>query len=352
VVFGAADDGGGVFTAAVEVDGAERDRWVVDDNGGACLQPFVKRVPCKLSVSASHPFDTTQLPDGPHTVKLVVYDATEANNATFGPTDVVVDNTSVPPSGGGGGGGDSSSTDTPSTEPVVADSAPPPAALGPPASAPSTTLGPSLVARIVPADELGDGLVTTGFGKPVRISGVLVDDLRRPIPNAKLSVFATPDEPGARQGLIGTATTTATGAFSYTADPGPSRTITVAYQPAGEDAAPAATLGAHVVVRAALRLRASRSHLRNGRALTLTARVLGDKRYRGRARVAFQVLIGRTWRTFARAPADRSGLAKASHRFTQTFTRVRYRFRALTLAARGFPYAAGRSPTVAVLVRP
>lgn len=346
----ATDDGGGVFTAAVVVDGVERDRWVVDENGGACLQPFGKRVPCKLNVAASHPFDTTQLTNGAHAVSLVVYDATEVNNATFGPVDVVVDNTAPPP-GGGGGGGSPPPTGAAGGPAAVESPAPAPQP-GPQPAAPATPLGPSLVARIVPAANLGDGLISTRLGKPVRISGVLVDELRRPIPNARLAVFATPDEPGARPVLVGTATTTASGAFSYVADAGSSRTITVTYRPLGEGSQPAATLGAHVVVRAAVRLRASRARLRNGRTLTLTAHVLGHKRYRGRAKVAFQVLIGRTWRTFARAAADRHGVATATHRFRVTFTTVRYRFRALTLAARGFPYAAGRSGTVVVLVRP
>jgi hypothetical protein len=293
------------------------------------------------------------LTNGTHSVELVVYDATEVNSATYGPVDVIVDNTAPPPSGGGGGGGDGGGSSSPAQDISTAQTAQAPssASVDSPPVVSSAPLATSVAARIVPAATLEDGLVTAGFGKPVRISGVLVDELRRPIANAKLSVFATPDAPGAKRVVIGTATTTSSGAFSFTAGPGPSRTITVDYRPAGA-AAPVATLGAHVVVRAAVRLRASKASLRNGRKLGLTARVLGDKRYRGRAKVAFQVLIGKTWRTFATGAANRRGIARAGHRFTQTFTTVRYRFRALTLAARGFPYAAGHSRPVAVVVHP
>ena len=107
-----------------------------------------------------------------------------------------------------------------------------------------------------------------------------------------------------------------------------------------------------MVVRAAVRLRASHARLRNGRTLTLTARVLGDKRYRGRAEGR---VPGAHRADVADVRADAGeprGIARADHRFTKTFTTVRYRFRALTLAARGFPYTAGHSRTVAVVVRP
>ena len=350
VAFTATDKGGGVFTAALVVDDVERDRWVVDENAGACLQPFVKRVPCKLTATSTHAFDTTGLSDGAHEVELFVYDATEVNKATFGPVDVVVDNTSPPPGGGGGagsGGGGGAAQEPPADAGDAVD-APQAAASG---AGPGPLALPA-AARIVPSADLGDGLIATGFGKPVRISGVLLDDLRRPIAHATLQVFAATDEPGSRPEPIGTATTTESGTFSYTVGPGPSRTITVDYRPLGATSKPIASLAAHVVVRAALKLGTSHHRLRNGHTLTLTAHVKGAGRHKRNAKVAFQVLIGRTWRTFARSDADAHGTARARHRFRVTFTTVRYRFRALTLAARGFPYTAGHSKVVTVLVRP
>lgn len=305
VAFSAEDLGGGVYKAALVVDGLERTRQVVDDNGGACREPFVKAVPCKPSAAGRLVFDTSQVTDGRHTFSLVVYDATGTNSATFGPVSVTVANR----------GGGSSASGTPA-------------------------------ARLV------------GIRRPVRrqpyprralVAGRLVDASGSAIAGAGLAVFSAVEVPGAAERQIGSATTDAKGRFGFVVPRGPSRRISVRYRPAGASTDAAAST-VRVVVAAPVALVPSARRLRNGQRLTLTARLGGRRVPAGSADVAFQVLIGTRWRTFATRSLDAHGRARVHHRFRVTYQRLTYRFRAVTLRRRNFPFADSASRPVGVRV--
>ena len=62
---------------------------VVDDNGGRCAKPFTERraVPGRR-VRDRWPVTRATLPDGVHSMRLVVTDATETNAASYGPIQV------------------------------------------------------------------------------------------------------------------------------------------------------------------------------------------------------------------------------------------------------------------------
>ena len=51
--FSASDQGGGVYQAILEVDGAPVASAIIDDNGGHCVPPFTGAVPCKPSASGT-----------------------------------------------------------------------------------------------------------------------------------------------------------------------------------------------------------------------------------------------------------------------------------------------------------
>ena len=85
-------------------------------------------------------------------------------------------------------------------------------------------------------------------------------------------------------------------------------------------------------------LSASRARLRNGQVLWLRAR-----NGRPGAAAAFQVRVGRRWRTFAVRRLDATGSARVRHRFRLTFRRLRYAFRVVVAGMR-------RSAPVRVLV--
>ncbi len=345
VDFKASDLGGGVYEAAILVDGVEKLRQVVADNGGDCAKPFVKRAPCPGDVAGSLAFDTTQLSDGPHKVILEVYDATEVNRTAYGAVDVVVQNSPspAPPASGGGGAtspppsGEGSASSSGSSSPSPS---PAPAAAAAPVEPP--TVGASSLGTIIPGSHRG---TTTSYGRSTVLRGRLVDASGRSIAGAALTVFAALRTPGAVPRAIATVTTGADGSFAYHVPPGPSRDITIS-RPG------ASPWTARVDVRAPVRLRRSHRRLHNGSTLTLTARVRGGAVERRSADIAFQVRIGHRWKTFARVPLDRRGSARARHTFRVTFQTIRYRFRAVTLRRASFPYANGHSKSVSVLVRP
>jgi hypothetical protein len=97
ISYGATDRGGGVYRAVLKLDGVTRTDKVIDSNGGNCAgtSSFTQPVPCKLSVSDTIALDTNALSEGNHSVQLYVLDATNTNQATYGPFTINVDN--VPP---------------------------------------------------------------------------------------------------------------------------------------------------------------------------------------------------------------------------------------------------------------
>ncbi len=91
--FEATDRGSGVYRQILRIDGHPVQSAVPDTNGGLCAQPFVDPVPCKLDMTGSVSYDTTQLADGPHQVQVAVHDATDVNETASAPQTVMVDNT-------------------------------------------------------------------------------------------------------------------------------------------------------------------------------------------------------------------------------------------------------------------
>lgn len=89
VSFTATDAGSGLYSLMFELDGQVAARPVLDTNDGRCVDlggtsdtthAFGYAVPCKLSLSPSVNFDTTQLTAGAHHLRLIVDDA--AGNTT------------------------------------------------------------------------------------------------------------------------------------------------------------------------------------------------------------------------------------------------------------------------------
>ena len=79
--FPAADDGGGVYQAVLEVDGATVLASAIDDWAGRCVDTtpgdrvFRYPQPCLTSVDALVPVDANALPVGDHDVTLRISDA-------------------------------------------------------------------------------------------------------------------------------------------------------------------------------------------------------------------------------------------------------------------------------------
>lgn len=90
VGFQAHEEGPGLYSAWLIVDGHSQPATLLDSNDGLCrdlgptaatVRSFISPTPCASSASASLTLHTASLPDGPHAVELMVDDA--AGNATL-----------------------------------------------------------------------------------------------------------------------------------------------------------------------------------------------------------------------------------------------------------------------------
>ena len=132
---------------------------------------------------------------------------------------------------------------------------------------------------------------------------------------------------------------------------GPSRTVVVGYRSHVGDPDPTAARELRLRVAAGVRLHARPGRVSNGHAVTFVGSLAGRPLPRGGKVIEMQVLIGRRWRTFATVRAHgRRAAFTYRYRFTRTYARVTYRFRALARAEAAYPYATGWSRTVRVRV--
>jgi hypothetical protein len=311
------DVGGGVYKAALIVDGVEETPNVLDDNGGACAKPFVHAVPCKTRVLGELSLDTTRLSDGEHTIGVAIYDATEVNRAEWGPAVVEVDNT--PDS---------------ATEPIAGSAIPV-----------SSSEAPSnAVAFSVRGKAFTSGAIRMKHGKEMVVRGQLLGVDAVPLADEPLSIYVARNWPGAAYRQTGVIRTDDAGRFKITLPSGPSRRIRIGSTSLGE-------VGRFVVrVPAPILLQPNSKRFRNKDELILTARLAGGPVRAGSADVAFQVRIGEKWHTFTTEAIRHDGRAVARHRFRVTFRRMIYRFRAVVVRRRGFPYESAASSAVSVRV--
>ena len=93
VSIGATDQGGGVYQAEIEIDGKVLDTQVLDNSTDTCHQPFTAVVPCPLSASGTINFNTDQpqIPDGTHSLRILVTDPA-GNTTAWGPVTITTVN--------------------------------------------------------------------------------------------------------------------------------------------------------------------------------------------------------------------------------------------------------------------
>jgi len=188
------------------------------------------------------------------------------------------------------------------------------------------------------------------FGRRAVVEGTVVDPEGETIPWARVEVLAKAHLFGAGFGPEGTVVTDDDGRFRYQAPVGMSRTLRFGYRAALSDVDFADSADVTLAVAAGLRLRTSRSSLRNGGVLRFSGWLLGPPEG-SRKVIELQVRRGRAWQPFATVRL-RDGRFGHSYRFTRTVVRTAYAFRARVRSEAGFPYATGHSQPVAVLVGP
>ena len=287
--FGFADVGGGVESAALRVDGS------LQPATRLCERPFVARTPCPTRGDVSLNLDTGQLAAGPHSVEAVITDAA-GNAKVLGPVPVLVRPAIV----------------IETSTPMQAGPVPPPAA-------PLGHLSLSSARRTLRAS----------YDTPPVIKGTV-----KAADGSALAGVTVTTSDGTR------AKTDAKGRFSVKLGKGVSREVRISYGDSVQTV--------KVIVAAPVRLKTDKKSTRNGRSITFTGSVPGAGN--ARTRVELQALASGKWIPFKTAEL-RNGKFKASYRFLRTFATQRYSFRAVIRADEDFPYAAGKSAVVRVVVR-
>lgn len=302
------DRGGGVYEAMLELDGRIVASRVLDANGGRCQEPFTSAQPCSISAAGSLSLDTTAVPDGPHTLRVLVSDATRSNVTAWGPVQISTANSSCNPS-------------------------------------------PRIDSMRISAGFSGSsGLrsaVTRSYGGRLKVSGRLVSPLGVPSVGARVCLLSREERPGAPLRHVAVVVTDGAGRFSAQVPRGPSRRLMAVHRVPGG----AAVATMRVRVRAVVSLRASRSRLRNGGTVVLRGRLRhGPLPDRG-VLVELQAKRGRKWQTFGTTRTRTGGRYELRYRFTRTTGVQRYAMRALVPDQSAYPYARATSRPIALLVR-
>ncbi|HST40530.1 MAG TPA: hypothetical protein VLK58_13535 [Conexibacter sp.] len=304
----ASDRGGGVFEAALELDGRVVASRVLDGNGGRCQEPFTAAQPCSTSAAGELTLDTTAVPDGPHSLRVLVSDATRTNVTAWGPVQISTANSSCNPS------------------PRVD----------------SMRLSAGFPAKPTPRT-----VVTRAYGGRLQVSGRLVSPLGVPSVGARVCLLGREDRPDAPLREFAVVVTDANGGFSAPVPAGPSRQLLAVHRVPGG----AAVASMRVRVRAAVSLRPSRRRLRNGGTVVLRGRLRhGPLPDRG-VLVELQAKRGRKWQTFGTTRTRTGGRYELRYRFTRTTGVQRYAMRALVPDQSAYPYVRGVSRPIALRVR-
>ena len=294
VSFSATDTGSGVQQATIEVDGVN----VVTQPLG-CAPPYVAVTPCKLSVSPTVALDTTTLADGPHTVRVLVTDATQTNVAAFGPFTITTAN-------------------------------------APTSCAPAES--PNLSVRF------DRKRASIAYGGRLNVRGTAP-------PGTQVRVFSQVARPGAPVKLARTPVIAdAQGRFAYRVPAGPSRTLRFAYR-AASDPVFQCSKALSVKVRAPITLRAVPRSVRVGGRVRFSGKLRGGYVPRGGALVDLQGYERGSWHTIRLVRTNRKGQFSHRRRFSPRAAGTAYPIRVRVRRNDAYPYVLGTSKTVRVRVR-
>jgi hypothetical protein len=307
--YSASDAGGGLYRASIAVDGHVSSAQPVANAGRTCAPRTTAAVPCPQFASGSYSVDTARLPDGDHTVQLVLADV--AGNQTFSrPVRVRIRNHAVPNGFG---------------------------------ASPSAVITAGFDGRATAARR-------TRYAAAPTITGLLRRHDGFPIAAAVVAVLSRSSHPGAHLREVARVRTDTRGRFSYRVRRGPSRLFRLTYRAYDLDTADAAHADLHLGVRAGVTLDIRPRRVRNGHRIVFRGALKGGPGRPGTL-VTMQELDPRPL-TFQTLRVHRDGRFRGSYRFRYTYHPTRFRFRALVQRQAGYPYLTGSSRAVAVVVRP
>jgi hypothetical protein len=328
----AADVGGGLFRAIVELDGADALQLPLGDPTGTCrdlspdpgLNGFAGAQPCPLRIdNGSLDIDTARLPQGRHVVRVLLEDAAGNRTTVFGPVA-----RSIAANGAVGPGSD-------------------PALRG-------AANGDGASDRVRLTAHWGRRgsrtLLVSRFGRTHVVRGRLRTEDGAPVANATIDVVSKTTAVNARElGKRNGPLTRSDGSWFVVLPRGvSSREVTFRYRSHVNDTIASATTSVRLRVRAGLRLAIHPRRARRGQAIHFSGRLLGGPLPRGGKQVVLMARASRgVWVRFNVVRTDRRGHFRAVYRFQQSGAAL-YRFRALSLSEAAYPYLAGGSNIVRV----
>jgi hypothetical protein len=327
----AADPGGpGVYVVVVQIDGKTMYSGTPNSNGGKCVAVgssgaalmFDYNQPCPASESVDLPISTTSLPNGQHTLKVIVQDAA-GNTAT------VYDG--------------SISTRQPASNSLGALPGPGSSGSSVVAAAVANGTSASRTARIT----LGvKHRITRSYrDRALHVSGRLLDGEGQPIAGATLNILQQVDGQ-ASESVIGHARTRGNGTFLADVAGGPTRTVQIAYRAYSTDASYAAVGTVAEAVDAGVKLSVDPRLTGSEGTITLHGRVLGPVPAQG---VVVELLVhyrGR-WEPFRTPRTDSRGRFEVVYQFEGGVGR--FPFRAMVFGGQGgFPFTHGESKVISV----
>jgi hypothetical protein len=328
--FNAADVGGGLYRAVLEVDGSEAATWPLsmstncaDIGPDPTVREFAAPQPCALHIDGTLDVDTRQLPQGEHSVRILVEDVAGNRSAIFGPTTRLID---------------AERAIGPGSDPTLRG-----AANGDRAS--------DLAHLSAHWGRRGSRtLLVSSFGRTHVVRGRLRTADGAPIANAAIDVVSKTTAVNARE--LGKRVGPRTGGDGswYLVLPRrvSSRDVTFRYRSHGNDTIASATASVRLRVRAGLRLAIHPRRASQGQTIRFSGRLLGGPLPRGGKQVVLMARASRgAWVRFNVVRTDRRGRFRTTYRFQQPGAAL-YRFRALSLSEAAYPYLAGGSNIVGV----
>jgi hypothetical protein len=300
VDFQANDEGSGVRSVGLEVDGQVVATEGFTSPSAKCTLPYTGARPCLATVAGSLALDTTKLYDGSHRVRLIARDATETNLGATTPWALASANRTKANLCHGGLGASAQVRQTPRVLRFGNGGA-------------ISLSWPAMPWR--PAEGVvfeGDGVLSATRPMVQRTASRLVAEL----------------------------------------PPGHSRTVVVGVRPAGTQSPYVCSKPIPVKVHAGLSLRAWPRDLANGERLSLHGRLAGGAIARSRSVVieARAEHGRRHWSTVSVVKTAVRGRFSYAYRFTRTSQPTAFIFRARIGRERGFPFEPAASPARRVVV--
>ena len=337
--FEAKDSGAGVYQAVFSVDERVVGSTVLDGDNGRCvnvgqttdgLPAFLYLQPCKTSLSADVPFDTTALVNGTHHLVVTVTDAA-GNQVVALDRKITVDNP-LPPSSGG--------TTTGNPSPSSQQQGP---------NGTNASAGARLSVRWSSTSKAS---LKGRYGRAQTVLGRLTAPGGAPIAGALVEAAMTPSAQGARSTALASPRTASNGTFRLRLPAGaPSSRVVLAYRSRLGGPVPDALAALALTVPAGLSLSVAPRVSHAGGTIAFRGVLHGSPIPPGGKQLVLQArTLGSGWRTFDVLSTDRHGRYRATYRFRLAGP-VTYEFRAVSPHEADFPFATGASNAVRVIER-